>query len=203
MFLGGINKMSLSELSFWQRTDNESSISEAGYRTSSYYYSQSVPYQSFFEDLMKNSRGQELQDWEILGKPLISLTFSDLLVTRNGIPTIFQSVNNQLSVWQVSDTLNRTWEKKGTYPLTIEDYFTSFEVAGKLYIVQPDGRIYQVTDATLIEVTRLPEKLRMGTLLINKDTEEVYYLGQRALSMIGKIPIPEIMVTEAVKINVF
>lgn len=88
-------------------------------------------------------------------------------------------INQDLS--KLRDTImveefRRYWKNEANYQLAFDGYFSAFTSGGKSYVVLQDGTVYRLDGKTAEVVKRLPGRLESGTLIVNKDTNEVHFL---------------------------
>lgn len=106
---------------------------------------------------------------------------------------IYVKPKQELQVWsfdisqdlsKLRDTImveeyRRYWKNEANYPLLLDGYFSALTCKGKNYIVTQDGAVYRLGASAEI-VKRLSERLDGGTLIVNKDTDEVHFLPAKA-----------------------
>lgn len=93
------------------------------------------------------------------------------------------AMNQDSSVFRdtmMSEAFRRYWKNEANYSLSLDGYFSALTCQGKTYIATQDGTLYRLGRTTEF-VRSLPDRLDKGTLVINKDTDEVHYLSAKAL----------------------
>lgn len=103
---------------------------------------------------------------------------------------IYLKPKQELQVWsfdknqdlsKLRDTImveefRRYWKNEANYQLAFDGYFSALTSDGKNYVVLQDGTVYRLDAKTAELVKRLPGRLESGTLIVNKETDEVHFL---------------------------
>jgi hypothetical protein len=88
-------------------------------------------------------------------------------------------MNQDSSVFRdtmITEAFRRYWKNEANYQLASDGYFSALTSGGKSYVVLQDGTVYRLDGKTAEVVKRLPGRLESGTLIVNKDTDEVHFL---------------------------
>ena len=106
---------------------------------------------------------------------------------------IYLKPKRELQVWsfdisqdlsKLRDTImeeefRRYWKNEANYPLSLDGHFSALTCKGKTYIATQDGAVYRL-GASAEVIKQLPGQLDSGTLIVNKDTDEVHFLPATA-----------------------
>lgn len=122
--------------------------------------------------------------------------FFDAIVRKDSSYSLVIANKGELSVWCYKE---KKWSQSSAFPFNLDHFFTLFEHKGKLFMLQSNGHIYELSmnKAPVLKKLRTVKPLTEGVLLINKDQEKILFIKDNQLNW--KLP-PKDIIKKAINI---